>query len=58
MSGVIDIDDPNKWFVRSEYGYVYVRSNACSSHPLIAEFETENAAWDYINKCKEHGIDY
>lgn len=45
----------HNWCVFVDDGHFYVEDNM---QQLIAEFETEQECWNYINKCIEHGVDF
>lgn len=57
MSRVIDTHfHPDSWFVMLDRdGHIYVSDPAQN---YVSEFETEDEAWNYINKCREPGVDF
>lgn len=47
---------PESWYViRDVDGHIYVSDPA---QDFVAEFESEDEAWNYIYKCREHGEDF
>lgn len=47
---------PASWYViKDDDGRIYVSD---PSQNCVAEFETEEDAWEYIFKCRDYGVDF